>query len=183
MRIGVLGTGMVGRAFAVKLAELDHEVLIGTRDPAATLARQEPDPGYGIPPFRVRHEQHPGVQLGTFADAAAHGELVVNATAGAASLDVLRPTTRVVKALNTMNALLMVNPRQLADGDHTVFVCGDDPDAKALVTGLLTEGFGWRDVVDLGDITTARGPEMLLPLWLRLWGALGTPMFNVKVVR
>jgi predicted dinucleotide-binding enzyme len=51
-----------------------------------------------------------------------------------------------------------------------VFVCGDDPDAKALVTGLLTEGFAWRDVVDLGDITTARGPEMLLPLWLRLWG-------------
>lgn len=228
MRIGVLGTGMVGRAFAVKLAELDHEVLIGTRDPAATLARQEPDPGYGIPPFGVWHEQHPGVKLGTFAGAAAHGELVVNATAGAASLDVLRlageanlegkvlvdianaldhsqgmppsllvantdslgeriqrafPATRVVKALNTMNALLMVNPRQLADGDHTVFVCGDDPDAKALVTGLLTEGFGWRDVIDLGDITTARGPEMLLPLWLRLWGALGTPMFNVKVVR
>ncbi|HEX8133882.1 MAG TPA: NAD(P)-binding domain-containing protein [Actinomycetes bacterium] len=227
MRIGVLGTGMVGRAFAAKLVELDHDVLVGTRDPAATLAREEPEPGYGIPPFRVWHEQHPGVKLGTFADAAAHGELVVNATAGAASLEVLRlageanlagkvlvdianaldhsqgmppsllaantdslgeriqrafPATRVVKALNTMNAQLMVNPRQRADGDHTVFVC-DDPQAKAVVTGLLTEGFGWRDVVDLGDITTARGPEMLLALWLRLWGALGTPMFNIKVVR
>jgi predicted dinucleotide-binding enzyme len=62
------------------------------------------------------------------------------------------PTVRVVKTLNTMNALLMVNPRQLADGDHTVFVCGDDPEAKALVTRLLTEGFGWRDVIDLGDL-------------------------------
>jgi len=228
MRVGILGTGMVGRAVAAKLVELDHEVLVGTRDPAATLARDQPHPVYGIPPFRVWHEQHPGVKLGTFPDAAAHGELVVNATAGAASLDALRlageanlagkvlvdianaldysrgmppsllvantdslgeriqrafPAVKVVKALNTMNALLMVNPRQLADGDHTVFVCGDDAEAKALVTGLLTDGFGWRDVVDLGDITTARGSEMLLPIWLRLWGALQMPMFNFKVVR
>jgi 8-hydroxy-5-deazaflavin:NADPH oxidoreductase len=80
MRIGVLGTGMVGRAFAAKLVELDHDVLVGTRHPAATLARQEPDPGYGIPPFRVWHEQHPGVKLGSVADAAAYGELVVNAS-------------------------------------------------------------------------------------------------------
>jgi 8-hydroxy-5-deazaflavin:NADPH oxidoreductase len=168
------------------------------------------------------------VKLGTFADAAAHGELVVNATPGAASMDALRlageanlagkvlvdianaldhsqdmppsllvanadslgeriqrafPAARVVKALNTMSAPLMVDPAQLAGGDHSVFVCGDDPDAKAVVTGLLTEGFGWRDVIDLGDITTARGPELLPPLWLRLWGTLQAPMFNFKVVR
>jgi predicted dinucleotide-binding enzyme len=93
------------------------------------------------------------------------------------------PTVRVVKTLNTMNALLMVNPRQLADGDHTVFVCGDDPEAKALVTRLLTEGFGWRDVIDLGDLTAARGAEMPVALWVRLWGALQTPAFSFKVVR
>ncbi|WP_431936172.1 NADPH-dependent F420 reductase [Micromonospora sp. RP3T] len=92
------------------------------------------------------------------------------------------PGTRLVKALNTLTADLMVHPQQLADGDHTVFVSGDDADAKGVVTELLTS-FGHTDVLDLGDITTARGTEMLLPIWLRLYGRLGTPLFNVKVVR
>ena len=88
MRVGILGTGIVGQSIAGRLAELDHEVVVGTRDPATTLARHEPHPVYGNPPFRVWHEQHPSVKLATFA-AAAHGELLVNATAGAASLDAL----------------------------------------------------------------------------------------------
>jgi predicted dinucleotide-binding enzyme len=92
------------------------------------------------------------------------------------------PGALVVKTLNTMNAGLMVDPRRLADGDHSVFLSGDDPDAKSVVKGLLEE-LGHRDVIDLGDITTARGAEMLLPLWLRLYAALGTPDFNIKVVR
>ncbi|PWU61019.1 NADP oxidoreductase [Micromonospora globispora] len=92
------------------------------------------------------------------------------------------PRTRVVKALNTLTADLMTHPRQLADGDHTVFVSGDDADAKKVVTELLAS-FGHTDVIDLGDITTARGTEMLLPLWLRLYGTLGTGIFNIKVVR
>jgi predicted dinucleotide-binding enzyme len=77
----------------------------------------------------------------------------------------------------------MVNPAAVAGGDHSMFVCGNDADAKAKVTTWLGEWFGWRDVIDLGDITTARGTEMLLPIWLRLWGALGTPMFNFKIAR
>jgi predicted dinucleotide-binding enzyme len=92
------------------------------------------------------------------------------------------PRLRVVKALNTLTAPLMVNPAQLSGGDHSVFVSGNDADAKTTVIGLL-ESFGHTDVIDLGDITTARGTEMVLPLWLRLMGALNTPMFNVKVVR
>lgn len=92
------------------------------------------------------------------------------------------PRTRVVKTLNTMNAGLMVDPARLAGGDHTVFLSGDDAGAKSVVTGLLRE-LGHRDIIDLGDMTTARGAEMLLPLWLRLYGALGTPDFNIKVVR
>ncbi len=92
------------------------------------------------------------------------------------------PSARVVKSLNTVTASLMVRPHQLADGQHTVFVSGDDADAKALVNALLTD-LGHTDVIDLGDITTARGPEHLLPLWLRLMGALGTPLVTVKVVR
>jgi predicted dinucleotide-binding enzyme len=75
----------------------------------------------------------------------------------------------------------MASPARLAGGQHSVFVAGNDPDAKKTVTGLL-ESFGHTDVIDLGDIS-ARGTEMLMPLWLRLMGALNTPMFNVKVVR
>jgi predicted dinucleotide-binding enzyme len=92
------------------------------------------------------------------------------------------PAANVVKTLNTMNAHVMANPRQLADGDHHVFVCGNDAQAKQQVTRLLTEAFGWKHVLDLGDLTTARGVEMYLPIWLRLWGALGTGLFNIKVV-
>jgi 8-hydroxy-5-deazaflavin:NADPH oxidoreductase len=92
------------------------------------------------------------------------------------------PELRVVKALNTMNAHLMVNPRQLADADHSTFVAGDDADAKKTVIDLLGS-FGHTDVIDLGDITNARGAEMLLPIWVRLMGALNTPLFNFKIVR
>jgi predicted dinucleotide-binding enzyme len=77
----------------------------------------------------------------------------------------------------------MVDPGQLAGGDHHVFVSGNDAAAKVRVVELLKSWFGWRQVIDLGDITTARGTEMILPLWVRLWGALGTPMLNFKIVR
>ncbi|HET6953139.1 MAG TPA: NAD(P)-binding domain-containing protein [Acidimicrobiales bacterium] len=91
------------------------------------------------------------------------------------------PQARVVKTLNTMNANLMVDPAALG-AESSVFVSGDDAAAKATVTELL-ESFGHTDVIDLGDISTARGTEMYLPIWLRLMGALGTAAFNVKVVR
>ena len=92
------------------------------------------------------------------------------------------PDAHVVKTLNTLTAELMVRPAQLADGQHTVFVSGNDAAAKATVTTLL-EQFGHTDVIDLGDISTSRGTEMFMPLWLRTMGALGTGMFNIKVVR
>jgi predicted dinucleotide-binding enzyme len=92
------------------------------------------------------------------------------------------PQLKVVKTLNTMTAQLMVNPKLLANGDHSVFVSGNDAEAKKTVIGLL-ESFGHTDVIDLGDISTARGSEMVLPIWLRLMGALNTPIFNFKVVR
>ncbi|HEU5037909.1 MAG TPA: NAD(P)-binding domain-containing protein [Nocardioides sp.] len=225
MNIAVLGTGMVGRAIAARLAELGHTVSIGTRDPEATLARTEPD-AMGTPPFAAWADQHAAIGLTTYSDAAAGAELVVNATSGAATLEVLRlagaahlagkivvdianpldfshggpptlfvkdtdslgeqvqrafPDARVVKALNTLNADLMVHPETLPEGT-SVFVSGDDAAAKAVVTALLEE-LGHTDVIDLGDITTARGTEMLLPVWLRLWGALGTSSFNFKIVR
>ena len=92
------------------------------------------------------------------------------------------PRTRVVKALNTMWCGVMVDPRRLPD-KHLVFLCGDDAEAKATVSQLLA-GFGWRDdeIVDLGDLTAARGTEMLLPLWLRLYGLRGDGAFNFALV-
>jgi 8-hydroxy-5-deazaflavin:NADPH oxidoreductase len=225
MNIAVLGTGSVGRALAGRLHELGHTVTVGTRDPQATQDRTEPD-AMGNAPFAAWHADHPGVALATYAEAAAGAALVVLATSGSASLEVLHlagaehlagkplldisnpldfsngfpptlsvsntdslgeqvqrafPDTLVVKALNTLTADLMVHPQALG-ASSTVFVSGDDAAAKATVTGILTS-FGHDDVIDLGGIETARGTEMLLPIWLRLMGALGTAQFNVKVVR
>jgi predicted dinucleotide-binding enzyme len=91
------------------------------------------------------------------------------------------PAALVVKSLNTMTAAVMVHPEQLSD-PGTVFLSGDDSSAKDAVTGLLRE-LGHTDIFDLGDVTTARGVEWLMPAWLRVVGALGTPLFNWKVVR
>lgn len=91
------------------------------------------------------------------------------------------PDARVVKSLNTMNNSLMVDPQRLGE-DSTVFVSGDDAEAKATVVQLLRQ-LGHGDVIDLGGIDTARGPEMWLPLWIRINLALGGNDFNIKVVR
>jgi predicted dinucleotide-binding enzyme len=92
------------------------------------------------------------------------------------------PETKVVKTLNTMNCFLMVNPAALP-GDHNVFVSGNDVQAKSTANEIL-KSFGWKtsNIIDMGDITTARGTEQLLPIWIRLYGALKTPMFNFKIV-
>jgi predicted dinucleotide-binding enzyme len=227
MNVAVLGTGGVGQTLAGKLAALGHDVMVGTRNVAATLARNTPD-AMGAPPFATWHKQHPEVTLVTFAQAAQQGEMVINATSGAASLAALTaagagslagkvlmdvanpldfsrgmppsltvantdslgeqiqrafPEARVVKALNTMTAAVMVNPQMVAGGDHNVFICGDDAAAKSAVTALLRDGFGWREVLDVGGITSSRGLEMEVIFWVTLMGALGTPMFNFKVAR
>jgi 8-hydroxy-5-deazaflavin:NADPH oxidoreductase len=226
VRFGILGTGVVGKTIAVRLDGLGHDVIVGTRNPEETLSRTDPDQ-YGNPPFCAWQEEHPEVRLGTFAEAAAHGDMVVNATAGAVSLEALEqagednlngkilidisnpldfskgmpptllvsntdslgeqiqrrfPEAKVVKTLHTMNAYLMVDPAQLAATDHTVFVSGDDAEAKARVSELL-RSFGWSDIIDLGDITTARGTEMVLPIWVRLFGVFQKPIYNFKIVR
>jgi len=226
MRVGVLGTGGVGQTLAGKMASLGHDVMMGTRDVEAALARTEA--GFMAKVLSEWHAEHPDVRLGSFAEAAAHGEIVFNATAGAASLGALQavgaenlegrilidvanpldfssgmpptlsvcnteslaeqiqrafPGAKVVKTLNTVNMNVMVDPGLIGGGDHTMFVTGDDEDAKAKVTRILKEWFGWKNVLDLGDITSARGVEMLLPLWLRLSMALQTPMVTLKVVQ
>lgn len=225
MKIGILGSGVVGQVVGRRLVELGHDVVLGTRDPAKL---EEKKRGAGSLREWVAGAGS-RARVGTFAEAAAHGEVVLNATHGQSSLAALRsageqnlsgkvlvdianeldaskgmpplalardavlgslgekiqaafPGTKVVKALNTMNANVMVDPQALAGGDHSVFLCGNDQAAKATARKLL-ESFGWRDVLDVGDIAAARGLEMLLPLWLRLWGKLGSAPFNFKIVR
>ncbi|HYO39107.1 MAG TPA: NAD(P)-binding domain-containing protein [Nocardioidaceae bacterium] len=92
------------------------------------------------------------------------------------------PDVRVVKALNTVTAAVMVDPTLVGEGDTTVFAASDDAEARTIVVGLLRD-LGWRDVVELDELAAARGLEMYLPLWVRLVGALGTAAFNVKLVR
>lgn len=93
------------------------------------------------------------------------------------------PASKVVKALNTVTAALMVDAKRVAGGDHTALICGDDAAAKAQVTTILKDWFGWVDVLDLGDISKSRGLESYLALWVRLYGALGTADFNIKIMR
>jgi predicted dinucleotide-binding enzyme len=216
MKVGVLGTGMVGQALATRLVEVGHEVTMGSRTAGNEKAVAWADSAGA------------NASHGTFADAAAFGELIVHCTAGMHSLAALGeagvanlagkvlidlanpldfsggfpPTlavcntdslgeqiqstfedTRVVKALNTMNCNVMVDPARVR-GDHAAFICGEDADAKAQVAGLLGS-FGWPDdrIVDLGGIRAARGLEMYLPLWLTMMGAVGTPDFNIGVLR
>lgn len=216
MKIGVLGTGMVGATIGTKLVQLGHQVRMGSR--AASNPKS----------IEWATKNGNNASHGTFSEAAGFGELLFNCVAGAASLDAVRaageqnlsgkvlidvsnpldfskgvpptlfvgntdslgeqlqrafPNLRVVKTLNTMNCQLMVNPQRLAAGDHHVFVSGNDADAKRQVTEILSNWLGWKHVIDLGDISTARGTEAVLPLWLRLWGALQTGEFNFKIVR
>jgi 8-hydroxy-5-deazaflavin:NADPH oxidoreductase len=108
---------------------------------------------------------------------------VCNTDSLAEQIQATFPQLKVVKTLNTLTADLMVNPAKVANGDHDIFVSGNDAQAKATITEFLKREFGWKNVIDLGDISTARGTEMLLPVWLRLYGALQTPYFNFKIVR
>ncbi len=205
MRVAVLGTGMVGRAWAERLAELGHDVVMGTRDPA-----RGDELGLSVP-------------LQEHALAVAGADLVINALNGQASLAVLGPLadelagvvvmdisnpldfsagfpptlfvkdtdslgeqiqrtlprSRVVKTMNTLTAGLQVHPER---NPGTIFVAGDEAQAKAAVVALLTE-VGHRDIIDLGDIQGSRAVELFLPLWLRLMGVLGTAEFQIEVRR
>jgi predicted dinucleotide-binding enzyme len=223
MKIGIIGSAVVGQTLGAKLVQLGHDVVLGTRDPKKLDEKKK---FAGSLNDWLASTGNQG-RVGTFQDAAAHGELLINATEGQISMDALKlaaadkvgakvlidtsneldfgkgmppgslasqgnclgekiqaafPNLRVVKSLNTMTAQLMVNPTAVGGGDHSVFISGNDKEAKSQVTNLL-ESFGWSDVLDLGDISSARGPEMYMAMWLRLWGATGTGMLNVKVVR
>jgi predicted dinucleotide-binding enzyme len=215
MKLGVLGTGMVGNTIATKLVQLGHEVKMGSR----TSGNQKA--------VEWAKANGPRASNGTFAEVAEFSEIIFNCTAGAASLEALKlagpknlkskilvdvsnpldfskgmpptltvcntdslgeqiqrtfPEAKVVKTLNTINCNVMVTPHILA-GTHDIFMSGNDSNAKSKVREILTNWFGWKSVIDLGDISTARGTEMYLALWVRLMAAYQTPNFNIKITR
>jgi 8-hydroxy-5-deazaflavin:NADPH oxidoreductase len=212
MRMGVLGSSLAAQAISARLAELGHDAMIGTSD---------------IEKLKGWQSSNQRVMVGSFAETAVHGEMIFNATDGAASLNALRlageenlagkilvdvsnpldfangfppsltvvgtdslaeqiqrafPSMRVVKTLNTVTARVMTHPLEVANGDHHVFISSNDIDAKAQVTDLL-RSFGWIHIFDLGDLSTARGTEAYLLLWVRLYGAMNTSMINVKIMK
>jgi predicted dinucleotide-binding enzyme len=215
-KIAVLGTGVVGDTIGSKLIELGHQVMMGSRTTENEKAQA----------FLAKHNGN--AKTGTFADAAAFGEIIFNCTSGGGSLDALQlagennlkdkilvdlanpldfsqgmppslsfvntnslgeeiqrafPQVKVVKTLNTLWCGLMVNPGMIHGGDHNIFVCGNDAAAKETVKDILLS-FGWIDknILDLGDITKARGTEMYLPLWLSIYGSTNNGAFNIKIV-
>jgi len=109
---------------------------------------------------------------------------VVNTNSLGEEIQKAFPDTLVVKTLNTIWCGIMVNPGMLNDGDHHIFLCGNDSGAKKKVKEILIS-FGWRikNILDLGDITKSRGTEMYLPLWLSIYGATKTGSFNIKIIR
>ena len=228
-KIAILGTGSVGQTYASKFIMLGYDVMLGTRNVSEKLAGSAKD-GYGNPPFSEWYAANKTVKSGTFKEAAAFGEIILNDTQGVNSINALKladennlnekilidianpldfnkgmppsllpelsntnslgeeiqktfPGVKVVKTLNTMWCGLMVNPAMINGGDHNAFISGNDADAKGKVKEIL-KSFGWLDknIFDLGDISSARGTEMYLPLWLRFFGALNNGAFNIKIV-
>lgn len=215
MKIAILGTGVVGNTIGTKLIQNGHDVKMGSRSATNEKA------------FAWVKSAGGKSSAGTFADAAAFGDVIFNCSKGEASLQVLQlagaenlngkilidianpldfskgmppsltvcntdslgeqiqrayPQTHVVKTLNTTSCAIMVNP-SLLKGDHDMFICGNDASAKQKVKEILTNEFGWKVIHDLGDLTNARGTEMLLPIWVRLYGSLGTSNFNFHIVK
>ena len=217
MKIGVLGTGMVGETIGSKLIEIGHQARMGSR-----TASNEKSAA-----FVAKHGAGKA-SAGTFTEAAAFGEIIFNCVRGTEAISALKsaeeknlsgkilvdlsnpldfshgmpptlsisntsslaeeiqktfPAAKVVKSLNTINCRIMVNPASINGGDHNIFISGNDPEAKKQVTGILGS-FGWaeKNIIDLGDIKSARGAEMYLPLWLSILGSRNSGAFNIKIV-
>ena len=211
MQIGVLGTGPVGNAIGGKLVELGHDVMMGARaadNPKAQAFIKRTGGKAGVFKDAAAHGEivfnclRGDVSIDVLT--AVSGELENKILADLSNpLDFSKgapptlainntdslgevlqrglPTTKVVKTLNTVANEVMVNPRRI-HGQHAVFVSGNDAQAKGKIKDIL-RSFGWQQIIDLGDIESARGPEQYLPLWLRLWQSLGTGEFNISVVK
>jgi predicted dinucleotide-binding enzyme len=209
MRIAVIGSGVVGRTLSSAFRRIGHDVVVGTRDPDATAQREEWS-GSDLPlvPFReagtgadlVVNATSGAASLDALAPVDLDGRVLIDVSnpldfsAGfpptltvkdtdslAEQIQRAHPEARVVKALNTVTAGVMVDPGSLPE-TSTIFLAGDDPLARELVRELLGR-LGWVDIVEFPTLDASRGLEMWLPLWVRLMANLGTADFNLRLVR
>ena len=211
MNIGILGTGMVGEALGTKFTQLGHHVKMGSRtanNENATKWAKSAGPNASPGTFEQASAFGEIVFLclkgAVFLDIAktldqtslagkvivdvsnpldfSHGGMLslCNTTSLGEEVQKALPNAKVVKTLNTVNCEVMVDPAK--GGDPTLFVCGNDSQSKGQVINLL-KTMGWRDIIDLGDISKSRGTEMLMPLWLNLFQMYGHPHFGLKVVK
>lgn len=211
MKIGVLGTGSAGQTVASKLVTMGHDVMMGARaaDNEKVLSFATRTGGKtGTFADAAAHSELAfnctrgdtsvamlrglGVQLRgkilvdvanplDFSSGFPPHLSVVNTDSLAEQIQRALPETFVVKSLNTVNAAVMMEPSRVP-GPHTVFVSGNDKAAKGRVMDFLRT-LGWHSIIDLGDITSARAAEQILPLWVRLYGVLGTADFNIAVMK
>ena len=209
MQIAIVGSGVVARFLGRAFAAAGHQVTLGTRDPEQTRTRPE-WAGVNLPLAAypdLRGDVFVNATRGDGSLAAlqaigpaVHGKVLIDASnpldtskgfppslfvantdSLAEQLQQALPEVRLVKMFNTMAHEVMVDPGSLGQ-ESTIFVAGDDESARRIAADLARE-LGWVDVMDLGDLTAARGLEMYIPLWLRIYGAVGQPFFNLKVVR
>lgn len=194
IRIAVLGQGTVGRALARRFAELGHEVSVGTRSlgtygAAAAAGELVVNATAGVGSREALEaagaENLAGKVILDVANVIERSDdgVAVGVPGGslAEELQEAFPDARVVKALNTVNADVMIDPSTIP-GEHVLFLCGDDADAKAQVRMLLEE-LGWpgQRLLDLGPLRAARAMEGYLLLWLGLMGVVGHAHFNIAV--
>jgi predicted dinucleotide-binding enzyme len=200
MRIATLGSGRVAHALGEGWRKAGHRVVLGARHPSGT------DPDFEVVSLQealaigdVVVNALPGAvalaaisaldtsvmagkTLLDVANALTGTGLVYPTSSLAEHLQAALPNVRVVKSLNTAGIEVQADPSRIDPA--TVFVSGDDDAAKALVKGLLRD-LGWADdaILDLGGITTARGPEYFIVLSIAMLGVLKTPYFNIRISR
>lgn len=219
MKIGIIGTGVVGEGLATALVKKGHQVMLGSRTNGTDKTKE------------WAKELGDDASYGTFNDAAAYGELLFICLNGEHALGVVQnidaanlsgkiiidvmnpldfskgmppgileeyrdvslsehiqqaaPGAFVVKALNSVNYKLMVDARIVNDASHHLFICGNNEDAKNKVKHFLVDNFHWKpeDLLDLGDLTSARCTEAIVPFWVLVYRSQGTPLFNFKIVK
>jgi predicted dinucleotide-binding enzyme len=209
MQIAILGSGDVGRFLADGFRRAGHDVTIGTRDPDATRSRDDwadvDLPLAAYPDLRADIFVNATRGDGSLAALRAVGPaldgmvvidtsnpldfsqgfppslFVSNTDSLAEQLQRALPQVRLVKMFSHMAHEVMVDPDSPGQ-ESTILLAGNDAAARQTAADLARD-LGWVDVLDLGDLTAARGIEMYIPLWLRLYGVVGSPLFNLKVVR
>ena len=197
----MLGTGVVGTTIAGKLRELGHDVLIGSRSAGEDAVPFADAAAHGELVFNCTNGNASLEALNAAGVENLAGKVLINVSnaldfsqgrpplVGVSTGDSLGeqiqrafPETKVVKALNTVNSNVMVDPG-VVPGEHDIFLSGDDEQAKGQVAELL-QSFGWpaQRILDLGDITAARAQELYVALWVRLVGVAGGATFNIHLV-